>query len=364
MAEPKLLNVSPLIAAGINPVTGLPLRCSTPYTLHEDIKKSLRVLDEQNAVNRFTWYNLPRGLNGQLIERVLYYRGQGMFFYIEETDKFYFLPYTLNTPDSGSGLDPYGRYVEVSPVQFNGGEDDKKKKLFIPGMKRKCEYDIIMPEELTLDIIKNSCVIIHDYTPQISQTVLQRQILNEPILSVMSEMFPMMRTALINETGVSGMRVNNQDDADQVYDANRQLLQNALSGEPLVPIVGTIDFQDLSHNGTGRAQDYLMAMQAIDNFRLGLYGLDSGGVFEKKSHTLESEQAMNASNTGLVMQDGLTNRQRSCDIINSIFGLGVWVEPSETTIGVDMNMDGKIEDDASNETNEQKEVYAEDEESV
>ena len=62
MAEPKLLNVSPLIAAGIDPRTGLPLRCSTPYTLHEDIKKSLRVLDEQNAVNRFTWYNLPRGL--------------------------------------------------------------------------------------------------------------------------------------------------------------------------------------------------------------------------------------------------------------------------------------------------------------
>ena len=41
--------------------------------LKANIKKMLRVNDEQIALNRYVWHNLPRGINGQLIERILYY---------------------------------------------------------------------------------------------------------------------------------------------------------------------------------------------------------------------------------------------------------------------------------------------------
>ena len=41
-----------------------------PY-LNESILRSLRIVDEQDAVNSFRWYNLPEGLTGNLIERIL-----------------------------------------------------------------------------------------------------------------------------------------------------------------------------------------------------------------------------------------------------------------------------------------------------
>lgn len=42
---------------------------------------NLRIVDEQDAVNRYKWSGLPSGLNGQFIERMLYYKYQLCFFY-------------------------------------------------------------------------------------------------------------------------------------------------------------------------------------------------------------------------------------------------------------------------------------------
>lgn len=54
---------------------------------------------------------------------------------------------------------------------------------------------------------------------------------------------------------------------------------------------------------------------------------------------------MNQGTTGLVLQDGLSIRQRFCDIVNSIWGLGISCELSETASGADMNMDGMLSDE-------------------
>ena len=58
---------------------------------------------------------------------------------------------------------------------------------------------------------------------------------------------------------------------------------------------------------------------------------------------LEAEQEMNSGNTGLVAEDGLRNRQRFCDIFNSIFAEEIddllAVAPSECTLGIDRNGD-------------------------
>ncbi|MBQ5473687.1 MAG: hypothetical protein IIT65_03105 [Lachnospiraceae bacterium] len=39
--------------AGIDPKTGLPIKFSSKCNLKEDVKKFLRVVDEQDAVNRY-----------------------------------------------------------------------------------------------------------------------------------------------------------------------------------------------------------------------------------------------------------------------------------------------------------------------
>ena len=83
-------------------------------------------------------------------------------------------------------------------------------------------------------------------------------------------------------------------------------------------------------------------MQSIDNYRLSLHGLDSGGIFQKQAHMLESENSMNAAKASLVMQDKLNQRQEFCDIANSIFGLDMWVEVAQPASGVDADLDGEM----------------------
>ena len=336
----KMIDPLLFIQAGINPRTGLPIKFDEGKgaELKQNIKKLLRIVDEQDAINRFKWNNLPDGLDGHLIERILYYKGQGMFFLLD--DKFFFLPYAL----SGT-IDVYGRYLGCTPLPFNGvaQANGEKERPWITGLVRKPVYDVLS-EDLTLEKLETSCVILSDYSKQISQTTLSRQILNDPLLDVMAECIPFMRTALQNETGTVGMRVNSQDEYSNVAAANDTVKRAALVGDKYVAIEGQIDFQDLTFGVSGKSVDFMQALESLDNFRLGLYGIDNGGLFQKKAHLLQDEQALAGGSTGLVYQDGLTNRQKFCDIVNSIFGLGISVEASENVIG-DKNMDGFMEDD-------------------
>ena len=93
---PFLPNIKDIIAMGKEQKTGLPLKMTETNELKANIRKQLRVKDEQIAVNRYKWFNLPDSLDGELIERILYYKGQGAFFYMETDNSFYFLPYALS----------------------------------------------------------------------------------------------------------------------------------------------------------------------------------------------------------------------------------------------------------------------------
>lgn len=308
--------------------------------LKGDIKRSLRIVDEQDAVNRFVWHNLPQGLNGQLLERIIYYKGQGAIFYLESLDQFFFLPFALD-----GTIDVYGRFTGITPLPFNGTtRADGKEKAWIEGLTLEPAYDIILPEDLTYNDLTKKCVILQDYTPQISQTIIPRSTIQDSLIDTMASCVPFMRTALKSATGVAGMRVATEDEYSNVLAASIAHERAALNGDKWVPIVGQIDFQDLSTSNVGKAEDFLVAMQSLDNLRLSLHGLDNGGLFQKRSHMLEAEQAANNTNVGLVLQDGLTNRQRWCDIVNSIWNCGTWVDVSETAKGVDQDGDGVLYD--------------------
>lgn len=337
----RLENESLYEAAGINPKTKIPYKTIDQTALKTNIKKALRILDEQDAINRYVWQNLPNGLTGQLIERILYYKGNGMFFFEESERKFYFLPYAL----TGS-VDVYGRYTQVTPMIFAGtNEDDSKRsQQFIAGRNYYPKYDYIPIEELTLEDFYKSAVLISDYSPALTQSIVPRTNLMECILDIMSEMPPFMRTALMSGTGINGMRVQSEDEQSNVEAASQSVNYAALTGRKWIPIVGQIDFQSLTEGELMKAEEYLIAMQAMDNLRLSMHGLSNGGLFQKKAHMLEAEQQMNAGNVGLVMQDGLSIRQNAAMIINSIWDLNVWVEPAETTLNIDRDYDGIIAD--------------------
>ena len=334
MGVPTIKDVSTIIQAGINPRTGLPIKMGDSHSceLKSNIKKVMRIIDEQTAINRFKWYNLPQGLNSQLLERVLYYKGQGAFFYMPTDEKFYFLPYALD-----GTIDVYGRFTGITPLPFAGGttQASGKEKPWITGLTKKPQYDIVI-DEVNEEMFENACVLLKDYSPQYSETIISRQILNDPLLDTMSECIPFMRTALIAGTGIKGMRVDDTDQEREVNNAAHAITDAALSADMFVPIIAPVELQELTTQNLSKSEEYMLALQSLDNFRLSTYGIANGGLFQKKQQMLQSEQEMNGGNVGLVYQDSLTIRQTFCDIVNSIWGLNIWCDQVETN-EVNMN---------------------------
>ena len=255
-----------------------------------------------------------------LVERVLYYKGQGAFFYMEEDDNYYFLPYALR-----GTIDVYGRFLGITPLPFNGTTrtDEKDKETpWIEGLVKKPVYNT------EREFNKNTaCVLLNDYTKQFSQTVLPRASLQEVILDILSECVPMARTALLANCGIRGLTVATQDEAFNVAAAGKAIADCALNGQIYAPITEAPSLTELTGAGTGmKAEEYLLFMQSLNNERLSWYGLDNNGVFEKKAHLLQSEQNMNSSNNNLIYQDGLELRKLFCDRVNKVFGLNISVE--------------------------------------
>lgn len=342
MAKPAILDIDTLLQAGINPKTGLPIKLGNRrYSTKEDIKKAIRKNDEQIAVNRYTWYNLPMNLTGAELERMLYYKGQLAFFYLEDLDEFYFMPYALD-----GTIDFYGRYNTIHPVPMTSGTDDKAGKAqaqYLSNIKLNCVYGIKLPDDLTLDTFTNSAVLLHDYSKQLSQTIIPTQQINDPIIDLESECMPFLRTALLMGSGVKGVRVADADQSDSVREGSRSMVDAATHAEPYVPITGSIEFQELTDGTVAKAQEFLMSMQSIDNFRLGLHGVQNGGLFEKNQYVNNSQTSMNyaGGDIGLTLQDGLSIRQNFCNIVNSIWNLGIWCDVSENLVAADLNGDGK-----------------------
>lgn len=339
MAGPKIPNVEALIQAGIDPKTRLPIRMSSSSAsmLKENTKRFLKNIDRQDAVNRYKWYNLPCNISGQELERLLYLKGQLCFFYIPQLNEFFFMPYALD-----GTIDFYGRFNSIHPIPYAFGGSKKEiqtQEKVLSNIKLKVQYSIL-DHEATYEEMVGSAVILYDYAKDLSENIIPRNVVNDSIIDAMAECVPFLRTSLITSTGIKGLRVSDADQSDSVIDASRSIRQAALDGINLIPIIGTQEMQDVTGAPSGNSEEFMLAMQSLDNLRLSGYGLENGGLFEKKAHTLQSEQDINTTNVGLVYQDGLSIRQNFCNIVNSIFGLGIRCEPSESVLGVDQDGDG------------------------
>lgn len=338
-----IYDLQTLIQAGIDPRTGLPVKAEQGLQskLKEGIKALFRIIDEQDAVTRYTWYNLPCNITSQELERLLYYKGQLAFFYCEPLEQFFFMPYALD-----GTIDFYGRYNRIHPVPMANGTTEEEKKIYGAQMDYLSTLKLDVLYDIPLEPVDpyKSCVLVHDYTKQMSQTVISRQVLNDPLLDVMSDTLPLMRTALFNSSGVLAMRVNSQDEQSNVRAANQAIDTAVLNGQRYIPVLGNIDFQELAGGETAKAEEFLMALQSLDNLRLSTHGLDSGGLFQKKAHVLESENSMNAGHARSALDDGLMIRQHMCDIANAIWGIGMSCEISESALMMDKNMDGMAVD--------------------
>lgn len=341
MANATLKDYRLLISAGINPLTGKPIRCDG-IDIKTEVKKVLRIVDEQDAVSRYVTNNIPveLALNSQDIERQIYYRGdQVLFKYI---DKYYLMPYALCKT-----IDVYGRYNYVTPVPIaNDGSLDE----IFGSLQLKVVYkedDPIIEEYKANGREDELCVIVRDYTPQLAEKSIARQLLNDGIIDCEADCIPYMKTNLLMATGISGLRVNDPDQAQAVALASQQVKDSAMQGQPWIPIVGNLEWQEIANASVGKSEEFMLAMQSLDNFRLSLYGIPEGGLFEKKAHTLESEQSINGSSDTLPLFDGLKCRERAYNIFNKIFGTNITVQINPDMVQAqeqEMDMEGDSQD--------------------
>ena len=103
-----------------------------------------------------------------------------------------------------------------------------------------------------------------------------------------------------------------------------------------------MDLQELTGGQVAKAEEFLLTMQSLDNYRLGIHGVENGGLFEKKAHTTDYENAINMGTSGYVLKDALYNRQQFCTIVNSTWGLDIWCEPDEISVGADQDLNGIV----------------------
>ena len=348
MAGPILLDLKTYKAAGVDPKTLLPDRMTADEAAQRkaNFRRIFRIIDEQDAVNRYKWYNLPCNLSSEELERMLYYKGQLCFFYFKELDEFYILPYALD-----GTIDLYGRYNRVHPIPFAAGTSEEEKKAYnkqaelLSLKKLKVIKAPMAEEDVDLSVFEEGCVLLFDYTRQANvNNILPRAELNDAFSEVESDILPYMSTALLAGTGIKGMRVNDADAADETQKASSQIKTSALAQKLFVAMTHSVEFQELADSSPMKTEEFLLALQGIDNVRKGALGIENGGIFQKKAHKLQSEQTGNESSVATVFQDGLSCRQYFATIANSIWGLDMWCEPAEAVVGEDLNLDGVIYD--------------------
>lgn len=348
---PVLPDLKTFIEAGINPKTRLPLKLANPFVMDKELKsnakRNFRIQDEQRAVNCFKWYNLPAGISSQELERFLYYRYSLCFFYMPELGEFYFMPYTLN-----GTLDFYQRFNSISPVPMC--ESDKQGELYKRQLKVLSQYvfkvqkDVIVDaKEITEEKLTKTAVILRDYTNQSGQLGEPRAALNEHLLDIKADCECFLRLNLLIGSGIQAMRVKDADAYTEATNAAQSMYKSAIEGNPYMAIIAPVEFQELQPSSTLKASEFFLAMQSVDNMLLASHGIENTGIYEKQAHILESENQVNSTNVSLTLQDRLNQRQNFCNIVNSIWNLGIWCELSETVSGIDINGDGVNYDEST-----------------
>lgn len=353
--KPVLPDLATLIQAGIDPKTHLPIKLGKLSQCDPQLKynarRIFRIQDEQRAVNSFVWTGLPAGISSQELERLIYLKYTLCFFYFEELNQFFFMPYALD-----GTIDFYGRFNTIHPVPMTSGAEKeeqtkeyKQKAALLSNKKLDVLKDVVVySDEITKEKLTKSAVILRDYTNQMGQLGEPRYLLNDHLLDMEADCLCFLRTNLIIGSGIQGLRVKDADCASEVDAAARQLYNAAINGNPYVAMTAAAEFQELQPSSTLKASEFFLAMQSIDNILLSTHGIENTGVYEKKAHILESENQVNATNVSMTLQDRLNQRQNFCNIVNSLWNLGIWCELSETVSGIDINEDNIPYDENAN----------------
>lgn len=317
----KILKYGNAIDQNGNAITPNPSKFNLKYDSLYSIVRHQNMIE---TYERYRWINIPFGLTQDLIERVLFFRGKGVFYYNDKIDKFQFLPFALN-----GNIDEYGRYLKCNTLPFTGvdtldGKTEKHPRLVYEDLK--IVYDLPYNEE-TLGYYKNKKtvgIILNDNSLSIGQQPIIRSNFVQPVLHLLATLIQIINTAMYGGADHNLIQVENESEYESINAQIDAINFDILKGKRFTPIVGKLPIQPLKTSTSADLEGLFNTFNSLTNFLKSITGVANPGVFDKKAHLLQEEQALNGSNADDVYYNGLRLRQEFCLMVQAYYNYPIW----------------------------------------
>lgn len=324
---------------------GMPVCPKNKYQFSDDpdidkIGTVLHSIDYQQYITRFRWNNLPEGLDSELFERIMYYSGSAMFFYIKDLDRFYFLPYGMSVEKTSVGIDFYGRFNRIKPYSFNGstdgaGEQEAGKKIsqadiYLSTQIRDNIKDIpiVSTVKEAQKIYENGAVICWDATPGLAYYQNSRNRSCNAIIRYMLDVLIQTKSALINSSGFN-LFSSDGESSNDIMQLQLDAINNDRKKGKLSAVVDKAlgDITNIQSNAPSAMADFWSSFQSVDNLRLKSLGIQNDGVIQKSQYQNIQEQSIDLNDSLQVYYNAFMERVKFSAIVNSIWGLNIYPEP-------------------------------------
>lgn len=300
-----------------------------------DYQSLFDIMREQNfieTIERYMWTNIPFGLTQDIIERILFLRGKGIFYFNDKIEKFQFLPFALN-----GTIDEYGRYLKCNTLPFTGVTDESSKEKSTYKSKKPQQlvyedleivYDLPYNMEMLKDIQNKKVkgIILNDNSLRISQQPIIRSNYVKPILHIMATLIQIINTAMYGSADHNLIQVENESEYSSIKKQIEAINNDILSGRRFTPIAGTLPITPLKTSNTANLEGLFGTFNSLTNFLKSITGVANAGVFDKKAHLLQEEQRLNGSNSDDIYYNGLRLRQEFCLMVQAYYNYPIWCE--------------------------------------
>ena len=322
---------------------GMPVKKKYMFSedpMFERMGTVLRDIDYQQYLTRFKWHNLPEGLDSELFERIMYYSGSAMFFYIKELDRFYFLPYGMSGEETQTGIDFYGRFNRLKPYSFNGSTDGSGEQ---EGGKRISKADIFLSTQIRDNIkdvpmvkddkeaekiFNEGAVICWDHSPGLAYYAASRNRSCKPFIEYMLKILIQTKSALINSSGFN-LFTTESESANDIMQMQIDAINVDRERGKLAAVVSNMlgQIENLQSNAPASMQDFWNSLQAADNLRLKSLGIQNDGVVQKSQYQNIASTSLDMNDSLQVYFNSFLERVKFAAIVNSIWGLDIYPEP-------------------------------------
>lgn len=345
------------------------------------VRHALEIQAQEKFINTFLHKIDFEGTTSQILENMFYYNGCVGFFYDEDFGPL-MLPvkFSSDPNEKDSNIHFNGRWKYAEPVPFNGPgteyvsekerkKQQKKTELILAKMgPKRILWDIPVIElesgdvdgwnkarEKAKELMKDSCVLFFDRTPQRSQFIEPRATLNAPFIEGQMENLQMIRTASLNATGVTWVNVSNEAEAQDIMDRFGEYDKYVLSGVRYVPIQALIATQEGATMSSAQLQQYWGNYQSLGNLMDSLIGKANDGLIQKSQYQNQAEQQIDFGANNPVLIDRWLNRVNSWAIVNAVWGYNCSCEimGNDMSPGEENEIENKSADNGRSQGEEQ-----------